>query len=425
MNGKRWPSAVIILLPVVANAVGFGEIPLLPCDAHSSDAHVSITFPKDGQKLNAVTDLAFGMNLLLRFSTINFTLPRDGRVYIHIKATNTFDSTDVRINHDFVLEGSTCKNNLELFGLTRGTYQMIALLVDHDGRTRKCWGISQASFSIYKQTPLNRSDALLHSLQSLHQSGGRMRRAERPWMRLPQTHHDFGYVTALWGNAYMDNVIAWTEGLRAVGSTFPTFCMVVAELIAVDLIPILEDCCCRVLQVEAIESPWPETPAIYKYVLTKLRLFQLQKHGLKKIVFMDADTLILQNIDELFWVRAPAAVPLPDSFLGSEVLAISAGMLVLETSEDEFERIMQKVEHVDANASGFKFIEQDLLALHWLQNDSRELTLLPLTYNVCPEEIAIMPFLSSNRVDAGRTARFPIDHGVKVFNTGLDMLLCK
>merc|ERR1711971_994176 len=103
-------------------------------------------------------------------------------------------------------------SNIELFGMTEGRYDLAATLVDREGLSRNCWTGDEISFRI-ESTPLderNRSSMLLRGLQSLGRDGGRVGQILKDgWLRQPRTHSDFGYVTAVWGDKYIDNVLAW------------------------------------------------------------------------------------------------------------------------------------------------------------------------------------------------------------------------
>jgi len=196
--------------------------------------------------------------------------------------------------------------------------------------------------------------------------------------------------------------------------------MVILDLIWEGYLDYLRKCCCEILPVEPIEAPWEAMRGKwnrYELVLTKLRVFQLGRFGLKKIVLMDADMLVLQNIDELFWMPAPAAVALPGALLGGSARPkMSAGLMVIEPSEHEFASIMQRLGRwiVDARDEDvLPFIEQDLLDMHWQTEDGgTKYTVLPFIYNLYPNMLDTLPFLAPE--SGASSSSFPLDHGVKV-----------
>lgn len=391
-------------------------------EERSARSNVRFVFPKNHQKLDSIVDLALGRNLLVRMRTERFKLGVDGCVMVLLMGVDVADVQGNRGSHDFKTVYIVCKANIELFGLTEGHYKLTAVLVDRDETGRECWANADVSFTILVREATNRSEALLGGLRSLSQKGGRMAGASRSsWLPQPRTHSDFGYVTAIWGDAYIDNVIAWAASLIAVGSTFTRFCMVIEELISQTHLEMLRRCCCELLPVEPVHSPWEATRgqwSRYELVLTKLRVFQLGRFGLKKLVLMDADMLVLQNIDELFWNPAPASTLLPGSLFGATGPKMSAGLLVIEPSETEFEALMARLRLWTSSASDgdtMLFIEQDLMDLHYQSKDGRLLYhVLPFTYNLNPDMLDTLPFLVP--ANASAPDRFPLDYGVKVLH---------
>lgn len=122
-------------------------------------------------------------------------------------------------------------------------------------------------------------------------------------------------------------------------------------------------CCCETSLVDPIQPPQglsSKTAWRYGMVLTKLRIFQLDRQGVRKIVLMDADTLVLQNIDELFWLPAPSVTVDKDTLMGeTRRPKLSAGIMTLEPDSKRFEQILEKSGTLDAK-SGY-FLEQDVL----------------------------------------------------------------
>jgi len=314
--------------------------------------------------------------------------------------------------------------NFEIFGLLEGRYSLTATLVDFDSTSRSCWNMFHVEFTVGRFDIANRSEALLMGMQRLKQNSGRLLENKSPWLVQPQTHRDFAYVTVLWSNDYVDAVLAWAAGLIRAGSTFPRICMVVQENMWQNYLDLLQRCCCDVLAVEPIASPQKVSAgadARYELALTKLRVLQLKKFGFKKIVLMDSDILVLQNIDELFWMPAPAATVSASTLLGHTTEPrLSTGVMVLEPSEEEFQSVMKRLHENVQNAESnivLRFIEQDILDKHWFQEGKMRYHVLPLTYNLYPELLDTLPFLAP-AVDPPEgeknRARFPLDHGVKL-----------
>ena len=95
----------------------------------------------------------------------------------------------------------------------------------------------------------------------------------------------------------------------------------------------------RVVVVDAIGNPHAEKSHVEGWVnsgYTKLQIWNLVDYD--KVVYIDADTLVLQNVDELFERPTPAAAPdtfPPDKF--------NAGVMVIRPSTDTFKDMMSKI----------------------------------------------------------------------------------
>jgi lipopolysaccharide biosynthesis glycosyltransferase len=91
-------------------------------------------------------------------------------------------------------------------------------------------------------------------------------------------------------------------------------------------------------EIEPIANPTPDTLLFKRFanVFTKLRAWELVDYD--RVVLLDADTLVLQNVDDLFERSGFAAGPdffLPDRF--------NSGVMVLEPSRDTFAKMMKKL----------------------------------------------------------------------------------
>ena len=299
-------------------------------------------------------------------------------------------------------------------------------LIDNHGFSRNCWATVDLYFFIESVPPDDPLERYYRAQESI-------------WSHLPQNQSDWSekneadawlvsanpekmaYATAIWSDDYVDDAMAWATSLIETGSVFPRVCMVWREQMTASILGLLQNCCCELIGVDPIRSPvavleGENHQKRYEYVLTKLRVYQLGLRGYKKIVFMDADTLVYQNIDELFWTPAPAFTLLPASLMGERSVAnISTGVMVIEPDEDEFHEILDRLWAWEEEAKKhppeldgrgnkkdvFQFIEQDLLDIHYearggpgLQGDGRGYNILPMSYNVYPELLKQLPFLA-------------------------------
>ena len=144
------------------------------------------------------------------------------------------------------------------------------------------------------------------------------------------------YVTVLCnGDGYLPGVEALGKSLDASGAREPKVVIATPDVggRARDRLVSLG---WRVRDIEPISNPsaaghllFPRFAAVF----TKLRAWELTEFD--RVVVLDADTLVLQNVDDLFQRRTFAAGPdffLPDHF--------NSGVMVLDPSADTFTRMM-------------------------------------------------------------------------------------
>jgi len=145
-----------------------------------------------------------------------------------------------------------------------------------------------------------------------------------------------GYVTMLCsGDGYLPGVEVLGKSLEASGSTEQRIVLTTPD-ISRRARERLETLGWDVREVEPISHPSVDRLLFPRFanVFTKLRAWELL--DLDRVVFLDADTLVLKNIDELFERRGFAAAPdffLPDHF--------NSGVMVLEPSTRTFKRMLE------------------------------------------------------------------------------------
>jgi len=136
------------------------------------------------------------------------------------------------------------------------------------------------------------------------------------------------YVTTLCGgDAYLPGVEVLGRSLLASGTREPRLVMVTAD-VSVDARDRLRAQGWDIVEVDPIESPSSETTRLYPRfanTFTKLRAFGLLNAS--KIVLLDADTVVLRNVDDLF--ERPGFAAAPDFFLPDR---FNSGVMVVEPS---------------------------------------------------------------------------------------------
>ncbi len=157
------------------------------------------------------------------------------------------------------------------------------------------------------------------------------------------------YVSMLFnGDNYLPGVEALGQSIRASGSTQPLVLLVSADVTAATRARV-RSLGWQLREVEPISNP--TTPLFQRFanVFTKLRVWQLVEFD--RVVLLDADTIVLQNVDDLFERKWFAAAPdffLPDRF--------NSGVMVLDPSPETFDRMMASLKSAgtyDGGDQGF------------------------------------------------------------------------
>lgn len=157
---------------------------------------------------------------------------------------------------------------------------------------------------------------------------------------------DRAYVTLVsHGNDYVPGAEALARSLDTTGTTVPRVVMVTDDVPA-EARRSLQAHGWLLREVGPIPSPAAdELFPRFRHVFTKLRLWELAEIG--KAVFLDADTIVLRNIDELFDRPGFAAAPdflMPDQF--------NSGVMVANPSGEAFGRLMDALEQAESYDGG-------------------------------------------------------------------------
>ena len=136
------------------------------------------------------------------------------------------------------------------------------------------------------------------------------------------------YMTLLsHGDAYVPGIEALGRSLRSTGTVVPLVLMVTPD-ISKDTRARLSAEGWNVHEVAPLENPHPEKAILFPRfagVFTKLRAWE--QTDFDKVVLLDADTVVLQNIDELF--ARPQICAAPDFFMPDR---FNSGVMVLDPS---------------------------------------------------------------------------------------------
>ena len=147
------------------------------------------------------------------------------------------------------------------------------------------------------------------------------------------------YVTMLCnGDGYVTGAEVLGKSLEASGSKVPRVAMVTADITAAGRKRLTAQGW-QLRAVEPIANPHSDGLLVFPRfgpVFTKLRAWELTDIG--RAVVLDADTLVIKNVDELFDRSGFAAAPdffLPDRF--------NSGVMVVSPSKETFDRMMAQL----------------------------------------------------------------------------------
>jgi len=200
------------------------------------------------------------------------------------------------------------------------------------------------------------------------------------------------WITLLTQPDYLTGVQTLHKSLRLSGSRYPLVVMV-TENIEPAIAAQLKAEGCVIVAVSALN---PQSDLAHHYasarfseVWTKLRAWQLTDY--QRLVFLDADMLVLQNMDELFDIELPIngiaachacrcnpnnIATYPQSWVPENCFYswqdrqqpapehldayLNAGFLVLTPDAEVFKQLERKIAAID-DLSRYQFSEQDLL----------------------------------------------------------------
>ncbi|PIN10402.1 Glucuronosyltransferase [Handroanthus impetiginosus] len=141
------------------------------------------------------------------------------------------------------------------------------------------------------------------------------------------------YVTLLYGDEFLLGVRVLGKSIRDTGSTKDMVALV-SDGVSDYAKKLLQADGWIVKTISLLENPNQVRPTRFWGVYTKLKIFNLTNY--KKVVYLDADTIVVKNIDDLFKCHKFCA-----NLKHSERL--NSGVMVVEPSEKLFKDMMTKV----------------------------------------------------------------------------------
>ncbi|KAF7840089.1 UDP-glucuronate:xylan alpha-glucuronosyltransferase 1-like [Senna tora] len=155
--------------------------------------------------------------------------------------------------------------------------------------------------------------------------------------------HREAYATILHSaHVYVCGAIAAAQSIRMSGST-RDLVILVDETISGYHRSGLEAAGWKVRTIQRIRNPKAEKDAYNEWNYSKFRLWQLTDYD--KIIFIDADLLILKNIDFLFGMPEITAT-------GNNATLFNSGVMVVEPSNCTFELLMDHINEIESYNGG-------------------------------------------------------------------------
>ena len=211
---------------------------------------------------------------------------------------------------------------------------------------------------------------------------------------------NYCYVTLLTNDTYVRGVVLLNECLRRYESQYPLICMVTdnvgeESLNILKLNNVTYKIIKKIAMPEKLYNYNKELNAkqteIWKYCLTKFNIFKMTEYD--KLIFLDADLLILKNLDHCFkYEHMTAALDGEYVNLWPKWPHFNSGFMVIEPNLDLYNSIMDFANNITDDLEGIKdfkgdkylLADQEILNLYYKDWPSKENLHLNKYYNIFP-----------------------------------------
>jgi len=214
-----------------------------------------------------------------------------------------------------------------------------------------------------------------------------------------QHHHHQGgggrrvYATLLMTEPYLTGVLKWACSLRQVNSGYGLLVLHPPTISEATLATLgRHDIETRVIELIRFPNSFADR---FQINWTKLRLWQLTEFS--KIVYMDSDTFVLQNVDELFEIDAPFAIPADTErkcYQCSPMGYNQAGVFVMEPCQATFDDMMCQIN----SDAGVRFENSDSEQGFFNYYFQYQRHLLPPDYSFLPHQFWDTPLRERAKV---------------------------
>lgn len=191
------------------------------------------------------------------------------------------------------------------------------------------------------------------------------------------------YVTLVGGDGYLPGAIALQASLLSVQSSHPLLALVTPDVSEASR-ALLQRCGLSVAPTEpiAVKASLSEAQQHWADTYTKLRVFGLT--SFTKVVFLDADMIVAENIDGLFDRPHMTAVAAGGFLPGRESWKkLNSGLLVIEPSQALLEDMLAQLPALYVPTGG----DQDFLHAYYPSWPDQPELQLPFRYNVFHKDL--------------------------------------
>lgn len=190
----------------------------------------------------------------------------------------------------------------------------------------------------------------------------------------------FAYVTLLGTDDYIVGSLCLHRSLQKVNAMYPLLVLCSTSISATTLgILRRNNISYKVLSQSIITNHLNDgLYARWRYTFDKLQIFCL--HEYEKIVFLDSDMYVVENIDHLFNAPHMSAV-VADAYDQPGCNQLNSGLMVIQPSQNEYEGIIQLLENKqikDLPMCG----DQDLIRLYYNNWNANHALRLDNRYNM-------------------------------------------
>ncbi|HZY36653.1 MAG TPA: glycosyltransferase [Mucilaginibacter sp.] len=162
----------------------------------------------------------------------------------------------------------------------------------------------------------------------------------------------YSFVTFLGTDSFLPGVLALNQSLKTYNTRYQLM-VLITDLVSPAYLEILKQKKIEYKRIEVIQNPHQliNDERNFKHMFTKLRIFELVEFD--KVVYLDADMLICQNIDVLFNMPHMSAVVAGGLYPGNESWKdFNAGFLVVEPDKALFDTLCSSMNYLPSDDGG-------------------------------------------------------------------------